>query len=446
MNTAKGLLSLFLICMSVALVGQNGYLLAWGRNGYNQCNVPEGNDYSAVAAGGLGSLALKADGSLLAWGNNEYGQCVVPEGNNYTAISAGTAHFLALRSDGSLVSWGSYHNGPYTPSGNDFVSIDCGWEHCLALSSDGAVIGWGDDGSGQDSPPSGIVFTHIAAGGWHSLGIQADGSLAAWGWNNYGQCDVPGGNDYLGVAAGGYHSTALKTDGSLVSWGSNDCGQSNVPSGTDFTFIDAGGDPDGYLMEQGLSYSVAMRNDGSVGDNFVVAIVANNPSGIGDDVSSTSPVLKVDNFPNPFNPTTSITYDLPETGQVTIDIYNARGQFIRQLVNSTQPSGKHSVVWNGEDSKGRITGSGLYLCRVSAGNQCSRRHIRLQHRHIQAALSSHRLALELHRAEAMPVALPIGRFDHVTLLIGGVHVVEEQGHEVDLDVAQLALADRLFLE
>ena len=74
------------------------------------------------------------------------------------------------------------------------------------------------------------------------------------------------------------------------------------------------------------------------------------------------------NFPNPFNPTTTISYNLPEDTEVNLKIYNLFGQEVRRLVNEVQPAGSKSVVWNGKDASGRFVSSGLYLYRLEAKN------------------------------------------------------------------------------
>ena len=74
------------------------------------------------------------------------------------------------------------------------------------------------------------------------------------------------------------------------------------------------------------------------------------------------------NFPNPFNPTTTISYNLPEDTEVHLKIYNLFGQEVRTLVNETQSAGSKSVVWNGKDTSGRIVSSGLYIYRLEAKN------------------------------------------------------------------------------
>ncbi len=68
--------------------------------------------------------------------------------------------------------------------------------------------------------------------------------------------------------------------------------------------------------------------------------------------------------PNPFNPTTSITYRVTAQGNVSVDVYNALGQRVRELVNTAAQPGVYTVVWDGKDSAARPVGSGVYLVRL----------------------------------------------------------------------------------
>lgn len=70
------------------------------------------------------------------------------------------------------------------------------------------------------------------------------------------------------------------------------------------------------------------------------------------------------NHPNPFNPTTTISYSLAESQKVELEIYNIRGQLVRTLVNSNQPAGKNSVVWNGTNDNNNPVSSGIYFSRL----------------------------------------------------------------------------------
>lgn len=74
------------------------------------------------------------------------------------------------------------------------------------------------------------------------------------------------------------------------------------------------------------------------------------------------------NHPNPFNPSTTITFAVPEAGDVTLSIYNLRGQLIQTLHSGAIAAGQHSVVWDGTDARGAKVASGVYLYKLQAKN------------------------------------------------------------------------------
>ncbi len=74
------------------------------------------------------------------------------------------------------------------------------------------------------------------------------------------------------------------------------------------------------------------------------------------------------NYPNPFNPVTTLRYSLPFYDHVTLIIYDLSGREINQIVNTSQPAGFQSVVWNATDYFGRSVGAGVYLYQIQAGD------------------------------------------------------------------------------
>jgi len=70
------------------------------------------------------------------------------------------------------------------------------------------------------------------------------------------------------------------------------------------------------------------------------------------------------NFPNPFNSSTVITYTLKATSWVNLNIYNIRGERVRQLIDSKMIPGSHSISWDGKDEKGKKVASGIYFARL----------------------------------------------------------------------------------
>jgi hypothetical protein len=73
------------------------------------------------------------------------------------------------------------------------------------------------------------------------------------------------------------------------------------------------------------------------------------------------------NYPNPFNPQTHISYQLSQAGQVSLCIYNIKGQLVKRLLDQYQQSGEHSITWDGRDAYGIPVASGVYFYRLSAG-------------------------------------------------------------------------------
>ncbi|MDP2173805.1 MAG: GLUG motif-containing protein [Candidatus Cloacimonadaceae bacterium] len=79
------------------------------------------------------------------------------------------------------------------------------------------------------------------------------------------------------------------------------------------------------------------------------------------------PTLK--SYPNPFNPNTTISFDLPRATETRLDVFNIRGQKVKTLCSALFPAGSHSIVWNGRDDNGIACASGIYLCRLSFENK-----------------------------------------------------------------------------
>lgn len=93
-----------------------------------------------------------------------------------------------------------------------------------------------------------------------------------------------------------------------------------------------------------------------------------------DDTNPSLPVTALKgNFPNPFNPETTIEFSLEKSGPVSIEVYNIMGQRIITLVNDHYLSGNHRIVWKGNDDSGVSVGSGIYFYRMVSGSYTSTR-------------------------------------------------------------------------
>jgi len=238
----------------------DGTVLGWGHNAYGQATgVPNWvspevstglvmvagqvlTNAVAIAAGGMHSLALRADGTILGWGDDWYGQSTPPPSlTNVVAIAAGELYSLALRADGTVVGWGAgtTNSGSWPDFGQasipaaatNVVAIAAGGDHSLALRANGSIVGWGRNDIGQATvPPSATNVAVVAAGGSHSLSLRANGTVIGWGNNVYGATAIPASaTSVVAIEAGSYYSLALRADGRVIGWGQNNYGQINLP-------------------------------------------------------------------------------------------------------------------------------------------------------------------------------------------------------------------------
>lgn len=78
--------------------------------------------------------------------------------------------------------------------------------------------------------------------------------------------------------------------------------------------------------------------------------------------------FELHNYPNPFNPSTTINYQLPMNSDVNLTVFNLQGQSVKVLTNGIQFAGIHEVIWDGTDKKGATVPSGVYVYRLTADN------------------------------------------------------------------------------
>ena len=97
-------------------------------------------------------------------------------------------------------------------------------------------------------------------------------------------------------------------------------------------------------------------------DSLLTTSVAHN-----DDIAIPGHYQLYQNFPNPFNPSTTFEYQMPAAGPVELNIYNLLGRRISTLVDGIKPAGKYRLAWDGTDSRGRTVPAGIYLLKMNAG-------------------------------------------------------------------------------
>ena len=163
----------------------------------------------------------------------------------------------------------------------------------------------------------------------------------------------------------------------------------NIYVGTDLgVFATVTGGNTWFALNQGLPDAVVAMdlNVVSTERKLVVSTYGNGAylrpllapiSGVEEEVvQAVSPVLKA-NYPNPFNPRTSITFALPQAGRARVDVFDLAGRLVRNLQDGWVSSGPHTVQWDGLDHRGNSVASGQYFYRLSAGDWVETRKMQL---------------------------------------------------------------------
>jgi hypothetical protein len=117
------------------------------------------------------------------------------------------------------------------------------------------------------------------------------------------------------------------------------------------------------------------RSHAPLFDNVTVKRFGGVVTAANDPVAPARLVLR-QNWPNPFNPTTTITYEVPAgAGRVTLRVYDVSGRLVRMLVDRLQPAGSATATWDGSTNSGAIAPSGVYFYRLSAGDASKTRRM-----------------------------------------------------------------------
>jgi len=108
----------------------------------------------------------------------------------------------------------------------------------------------------------------------------------------------------------------------------------------------------------------------NLGKDFGIELVSNLTTSVyNEPVASIADEFQLSsNYPNPFNPTTTIAYTVPQTSEVSLIVYNMLGQPVRTLINGQLSSGRYEQQWDGRDESGRAVPSGVYFYDLSARN------------------------------------------------------------------------------
>jgi len=82
-------------------------------------------------------------------------------------------------------------------------------------------------------------------------------------------------------------------------------------------------------------------------------------------------------YPNPFNPRSTVVFEVPAAGRVRLEVYDIAGRLVRTLLDADLPAGSHQASWDGNDSAGRGVASGSYSARLVVGGETLTSHLSL---------------------------------------------------------------------
>jgi len=173
--------------------------------------------------------------------------------------------------------------------------------------------------------------------------------------------------------------TVIAANGFLCFWADEDQEQGEYH--TNFKLSASGetiilSDPFGNVMDE-INY-IAQETDVSYGrypdgtGDFIpmtASFMAPNLDGITEnDNDAIIAQTKISNYPNPFNPTTTIKFNLANDAYIELNIYNISGQLVKRLVADNLMAGEQEVIWNGDNDRGSKSASGIYLYKIKSGS------------------------------------------------------------------------------
>jgi len=258
---------------------------------------------------------------------------------------------------------------------NTYVAFDVGVDFSAAITDNGRIWTWGYNISGQLGDGSTVqkltpvqingnnTYKGVSCGGDYTLATRTTGHLYGWGYNGFSNLGLPYppsvySTPQLIIAAnnvthisGSYNASLVICGGHvLYAWGTsnhNNPGQLLTPGNVTYTVP---------THLKNLISIILMEE--TYNDNEIPVVKLPPPK---------DAELK-GNYPNPFNPSTTISFFIKESLNVSLNVYNLKGQLVSKLLEEEMPSGSHHINWNGTDDNHQPVSSGVYLYRLHAGD------------------------------------------------------------------------------
>lgn len=141
---------------------------------------------------------------------------------------------------------------------------------------------------------------------------------------------------------------------------------------TDFSYTIGGSSPNSVAYDV-VPFYQPHDSWGGIGMNIVTATlegpILKSADSVKTETNSLPTEFAISNYPNPFNPSTNISYSIPEASNVKLQIYNMLGQKVVELVNTNMDAGNYMTQWNGKNQNGQMVNSGIYLSVLETKNK-----------------------------------------------------------------------------
>ena len=298
------------------------------------------------------------------------------EGNDIYGGTSGVDTLTVYDGDYALKVWGQY-SGTYPNESviyQNHLLSDLGLEAGDAVAVEGHMMSPGPDYVGQGNNSAYLFLSFWdEQGTWLSSDLSAlmDRTMPSDDWHQFFALGVaPAGADSMNAGvvywqvSGDDHGAVYFDDVNVFVPVTSSIMQA---SHEDLVMA---------AMNDGVHHVTVDWNVGAM-DVWDMTMASNGPfqftldlsATLGIDESTIPDVFALhNNYPNPFNPVTNITYDIPEVADVKLEIYNVMGQKVRTLATGSHEPGRYRVLWNATNDLGQGLSSGMYIYRIQAGD------------------------------------------------------------------------------
>jgi len=346
--------------------------------GYTYLNDFETNNGSLIASDNTWEWGTFTSGPMAGYsGTNGWATSI---GGEYPVSSNSTldipAPFLVEEANALLEFWHWYDTEASYDGGNVKISPDGGssWNVIVPLTGYTGVANTSNPLNGEEifcGHDQGIwelaqfdLSSYVGQSVMFRWHFGSDISLTYPGWYiddvAISGCEMPDpgwieGTVVISDGAGNVEDVVVSAGGESVNPLEDGTYSIELQSGTyDVTATLAGYDTE---VIEGIEVEEALA---TTGIDFTLV------TGVGNDIIAATKLNS--NYPNPFNPVTKISYSVKEPSNVTMEIYNIRGQLVKSLVNEVKETGNYTISWNGIDNSNKSVSSGVYFYKMKTQN------------------------------------------------------------------------------